>query len=581
MAEKYCKNCGAELSQGAKFCTKCGNAVSNAENKGGTNQSKNQRIKTPNTRDVEQNIKKRKKPTKIIGLVIIGLLIILVSLFLLLGALEDTTTPDSDLPNNVISDNPGDSGPDSSDSPSGSSDNSQSYDLLSDTLEMNIDLELIRSDLDSYGTTLIYDSEYYTSVLKLQDHGENNFTLDVSTPHFVIKLDVIIYTEDEIIAVYDGDLVEVIYKGNRADNKDFSEGTIRYIDKESGSMLYYEAKMYNNYEDFNTLANQYLGDFDFYYRDYYVLEGNLSQEQENLINSVIDNFYSSQIAFNIKENEQGNRDVVFYKNSENNATYLLNDVADEIFNGILVESNIKGLQGELLSIHPLSHPDTNIYEGIIYWMLDENTSLIIFFEGFQNKTSSVDNNTNDKPVDNNNSTTLSNFSGAWENDGELPIITIIDQGDITVGDLSEYNLSYSNKTVTNDQNGILLNNIVELALFKMPYTTNENGLSVSVNIYGGEEFFFEGDLNYYYILDSQGKAYECKGFNQPLNEISELPREIELVAELEIDYILEGQDQLRMETKLSFYEEGADDLYNPDPYYADVYEITKTFDRVK
>ncbi|MFP4457534.1 MAG: zinc-ribbon domain-containing protein [Clostridia bacterium] len=579
MADKYCKNCGEKLPQDSKFCTNCGEKVDNSDKQSTHVQNVASKEKE-DIRGVVQDTSKGKSPIKMIGIVALGLVIILLSLFLLLGSCEDTTTPDNNLPNDAIADNTEDSGSDSIENPTGTPDTTRLDDLVDSTSETNIDYELLRSNLGSYGTTLVYDGEGYTSVLKLQDHSENNFTLDLSTPHFVIKLDVITFTQDEILAIYDSDLVEVIYRGNRADSKEFSEGIIRYTDKESGSILNYEAKMYNNYEDFNTLANQYLGDFDFYYRDYYILEGSLSQDQENLLNSVIDIFYSNQTTFNIEENEQGNRDIVFYQNNENTATYLLNDVSDEILNGYLVESNIKGLQGELLSIHPLSHPDTNIYEGIIYWMLDDNTGLIIFFEGFQNKTNVLDNNFKEKPLDNNPST-ISNFSGAWENDGELPIITVIDEGSITMDNVSEYNVSYSNKTVTNTQNGILLNNIADLALFKMPYTKNENGLNVSVNIYGGEEFFFNGDLNYYYILDSQGKAYESNGFNQPLTEISEVPSEIELVIQLEADYIIENEDQIRMKAKLTLYEDGVDDLHNPDPNYGDVYKITKNLKRTQ
>jgi len=58
--------------------------------------------------------------------------------------------------------------------------------------------------------------------------------------------------------------------------------------------------------------------------------------------------------------------------------------------------------------------------------------------------------------------------------------------------------------------------------------------------------------------------------------IDKLPSELELLAQLDIDYIMEDQGKLVMETKITIYDDGADDLYDPDPYYGDTYDITKT-----
>ncbi|MCX7715047.1 MAG: zinc ribbon domain-containing protein [Clostridia bacterium] len=70
MADKFCSNCGNELKEGAKFCDKCGKAVTNDNTE---DEYKEPTVQVP---PVTQQVKKKKNKGCLIGFIIFILIVV-------------------------------------------------------------------------------------------------------------------------------------------------------------------------------------------------------------------------------------------------------------------------------------------------------------------------------------------------------------------------------------------------------------------------------------------------------------------------------------------------------------------------
>ncbi len=582
---KYCSNCGYELNPEDMFCTHCGQPLGvevNTKNKASTGSNN-----------------KLKKNWLITVASLLGVVAIIFGAFIMFSDSSDKT------------DNGNQSDVSAGDEINTPGENNHSDSGLNLDISNNEDTnrhtgeekgtgnpDAIDQVLGSYAASLHIvehisddlEGNTFVDIFKVQKNDESGYVLNISTPDITMDLTIREYEQGNMMAETVTEKMEVSYWGTIENTEEvFSTGTLHYTDFETGQKSVYQVTLYYDYKEHDDTLQAYYGTYDFYYRDYSVLEGELGPKQQEFLDTIVEGYYMYSTQFTLSPNDETSRHVLFTTNanSQVEGTYLLDDLS-EISSGYLLSTFNQYIHGEQLFMRALSHPNTKVYDGMLIMNLDNGAVVAIHFEGYTNNIleegrpdEMVENNSVTNDIDNQDipDTQDTDFSGSWYSTGDIPFFAIIDKGKFTMPSNPGYSLPYAGQVMVNTQEGFILNNLMDLNLFKMPYTVENNILKIDVQLYGGEEFFFYENMNAYYIKDVSGNVYMSNESDGIMTKIEKLPAQVELFCQVMASFSLENNSILDLNGELVLYEEGVTDGDQPDAAYGENYEIIGSLKR--
>jgi predicted nucleic acid-binding Zn ribbon protein len=535
MAGKYCKHCGTPVKESDQFCSNCRQPL----------QENNLQVEHKPIQP-QKNMSTLKILLIVGGIIIVFFVLVIVGVFLLLGVpAKDVDNNQSSQLKDVIE----------NDIASNDTSNIEKYSPHATTL-----ISMDNSDVAIVG-------EEFVDIFKIRQDKYSDLILEVSTPDFQADIYIKKYTDDQLFAEIVLENLEISYVGEIINSEEiFSQGTLSYMNYDSGKMSVYEVIMYNDYGSHDSSLKEYYGNYSLYYRDYYIQEGELTENDQQILDEMIDGYYTYETTFNLNNGLQDQPQVTFVTshNTESSGRYVI-DNTSESSTGYLIDTSNKYAVGEHLKMRSLSHPKTRVYDGAFTLTFDNGATVLIEFEGYSDEEA-LDDKNGFGTVKNNP------YSGSWISDDAFPLLAIIDEGTMTIPQELRYLPPYAGQDIVLNQPGFIVHDTLEGVILKMPYTMDEGIIKVNISLYAGQEFV-EGNFSAICVKDANGQLYQSEEFNGPMEPIDALPDNIDLFSEMELRYQLSADNNLELAGTIILYEDGVDDIHNPDPMFGEEFDI--------